>query len=328
MRTSRTWILGVLVAAAGYAAGCSSDGTGPVPSGAGGSTGSETTTQGAAGSGGPSSAGGTTSAAITTGAAGSSSEATSAAGTTSGTTSVGGSTGDNETTSVGGRTGGDATTGEGGSTAAGGSAGVGGATSTGGSTGAGGNTGAAGSTGAGGTTGAGGRTGRGGSAGAAGGAGVGGATAAGGSTGGGGSTGAGGMGAGGNTGAGGTSGTAASFWPSAYKATVGSSGMNTGRDCMSSCHNHGFAFAGTVYDSTGKALSSVQVGVKLTSGQFYSVFSGSDGNFYSQGSTINLAGADIRVRDANGERQMPTPSTSGGCNSCHDGSANPRVSAP
>jgi hypothetical protein len=149
----------------------------------------------------------------------------------------------------------------------------------------------------------------------------------------GGSTGAGGTSAGGNTGAGGSTGAAGSsgtgsFWPSAYQATVGSSGMNAGRDCMSSCHNHGFAFAGTVYDSTGKALSSVQVGVKLTSGQFYSVFSGSDGNFYSQGSTINLAGADIRVRDANGERQMPTPSTSGGCNSCHDGSANPRVSAP
>jgi hypothetical protein len=136
------------------------------------------------------------------------------------------------------------------------------------------------------------------------------------------------MGAAGNSGAGGTSGTAASFWPSAYQATVGSSGMNAGRDCMSSCHNHGFAFAGTVYDPSGKALSSVQVGVKLTSGQFYSVFSGSDGNFYYQGSTLNLAGADIRVRDVNGERQMPTPSTSGGCNSCHDGSANPRVSAP
>jgi hypothetical protein len=105
--------------------------------------------------------------------------------------------------------------------------------------------------------------------------------------------------------------------------------MNTGRDCMSSCHKHGFAFAGTVYDSGGKALSSVQVGVKLTSGQFYSVFSGSDGNFYYQGSTLNLAGADIRVRDANGEKQMPTPSTSTvACNSCHDGSANPRVSAP
>jgi hypothetical protein len=105
--------------------------------------------------------------------------------------------------------------------------------------------------------------------------------------------------------------------------------MNPGRDCLSSCHNHGFAFGGTVYDSSGTGLSSVQVGIKLTSGQFYSVFSGSNGNFYYSGSGLNLAGADIRVRDANGERQMPTTSTSsGGCNSCHDGSATQRILAP
>jgi hypothetical protein len=98
---------------------------------------------------------------------------------------------------------------------------------------------------------------------------------------------------------------------------------------MSSCHDHGFAFAGTVYDSSGKGLSSVEVGVKLTNGQFYSVFSGSTGNFFYQDSGLNLAGADIRVRDANGEKKMPTTSTaSGACNGCHNGSANPRVSAP
>jgi hypothetical protein len=105
--------------------------------------------------------------------------------------------------------------------------------------------------------------------------------------------------------------------------------MNPGQNCMSSCHNHGFAFGGTVYDSTSKGLSSVQVGIKLTNGQFYSVFSGSNGNFYYSGSGLNLAGADIRVRDANGETQMPiSSSSSGACNSCHDGSANPRITAP
>jgi hypothetical protein len=128
---------------------------------------------------------------------------------------------------------------------------------------------------------------------------------------------------------GGTSGTSPSYWPTAYQATQGDSGMNTGKNCMSSCHNHGFAFGGTVYNSSGKGLSSVQVGVKLTNGQFYSVFSGSSGNFYYSGSGLNLAGADIRVRDANGEKQMPVDSqSSGACNSCHDGSTNPRITAP
>ena len=106
--------------------------------------------------------------------------------------------------------------------------------------------------------------------------------------------------------------------------------MNPGKNCLSSCHNHGFAFGGTVYDSSGNPLDSVEVGVKLTNGQFYSVFSGIvTGNFFYEGSGLNLAGADIRVRDANGERQMPITSTSSGaCNGCHDGSTNPRITAP
>jgi hypothetical protein len=145
--------------------------------------------------------------------------------------------------------------------------------------------------------------------------------------------GTGGVGAGGATSAGGASGTggstASSYWPSAYKATTGSNGMNTGMDCMSSCHNHGFAFGGTVYDSSGKPKSQAQIGVKLTGGQFISVFSGSDGNFYYSGSGLNLAGADIRVRDSNGESAMPpTATSSGACNSCHTGTGTPRIAAP
>jgi hypothetical protein len=106
--------------------------------------------------------------------------------------------------------------------------------------------------------------------------------------------------------------------------------MNPGKNCLSSCHNHGFAFGGTVYDANGNGLDSVEVGVKLTTGDFYSVFSGlATGNFFYQGSGLNLAGADIRVRDANGEKQMPTTSTSSGaCNGCHDGTTNPRITAP
>jgi hypothetical protein len=166
---------------------------------------------------------------------------------------------------------------------------------------------------------------------------TGGRTSAGG-TGGKGSVGGTSAGAGGSTGVGGstaTGGTTAttgtsSFWPAAYQATQGDSGMNPGKDCLSSCHNHGFAFGGTVYDSSGNPLDSVEVGVKLTNGQFYSVFSGIvTGNFFYEGASLTLAGADIRVRDANGEKQMPiSTKSSGACNSCHNGTTNPRITAP
>jgi hypothetical protein len=137
---------------------------------------------------------------------------------------------------------------------------------------------------------------------------------------------------GGSTATGGTAATTgtSSFWPAAYQATQGDSGMNPGKNCLSSCHNHGFAFGGTVYDSSGNGVDSVEVGVKLTNGQFYSVYSGVvTGNFFYEGSGLSLAGADIRVRDANGEKQMPVSSkSSGACNGCHDGTTNPRITAP
>jgi hypothetical protein len=120
-----------------------------------------------------------------------------------------------------------------------------------------------------------------------------------------------------------------SYWPSAYQATAGGTQGPPGESCFGSCHtSNDFAFGGTVYDSTGKGLSSVQVGVKLTSGKFYSAFSGSNGNFYYQAAGADLAGADIRARDANGEKQMPaTSKSSGDCNGCHDGSTDPRIAA-
>jgi hypothetical protein len=132
--------------------------------------------------------------------------------------------------------------------------------------------------------------------------------------------------------AGGSTGATASYWSSAYQSTAGGTQGPPGQSCFGSCHtSNDFAFGGTVYDSTGKGLSNVQVGVKLSSGEFYSAFSGSNGNFYYQKSGVSLAGADIRARDANGEKQMPVTSTSSGdCNGCHDGSGSThlRITAP
>jgi len=234
--------------------------------------------------------------------------------------------------SSGGSSGSGGNVGGAGSSCSGGTSSVGGSEASGGSSASGGSQGSGGSPGSGGDSGKSdaGTSASGGRADAS----QGGSTSTGGSGPGGTLTG-GGSGGGGTTALGGATGTggatSSTFWPNAYKATTGASGMNTGQDCMSSCHNHGFAFGGTVYDSSGKPKSQVEIGIKPTNGQFVSVFSGGDGNFHYSGMGLNLAGADIRIRDSNGESQMPVnPSSSGGCNSCHTGTAtgSPRIAAP
>jgi len=300
------------------------------PSGVTGTGGKAVSSAGGSASGGASSSGGNPGLGGTSAAGGS--VATGGKPGSGGASSTGGSV------ASGGASGAGGASSTGGTSSTGGSVASGGASGSGGSAGQGGTSSTAGTTGSGGVSSSGGSQGTGGNVGSGGNAGkldagtanhpdtgLGGSLSTGGS-GVGGMAGTGGKGTGGTAGAGGTS---SSFWPSTYTATTGSSGMNTGQDCMSSCHNHGFAFGGTVYDSSGKPKSQVQIGVKLTNGQFVSVFSGSDGNFHYSGSGLNLAGADIRVRDSNGESQMPVNSaSSGACNSCHTGMGTPRISAP
>jgi hypothetical protein len=243
-----------------------------------------------------------------------------------GSLSNGGSSGSGGSLSNGGSTTDQGGSGAGGVLATGGRMGSGGASATAGAQGTGGAASEGGSQSSGGAPGSGGSSGRpdagrdSGPDSGNGGSGLGGAV----STGGGNTAGTG----GGGTGTGGT--TSSTFWPNAYKPTTGSNGMNTGQDCMSSCHNHGFALGGTVYDSSGKPKAQVEIGIKPTSGSFVSVFTGSDGNFHYSGAGLNLAGADIRIRDSAGEAQMPTnPSSSGACNGCHTGgTGTPRISAP
>ena len=86
---------------------------------------------------------------------------------------------------------------------------------------------------------------------------------------------------------------------------------------MGSCHNHGFTFAGTVYDASGVAVSGAEVRLVDSTGQGISVYSGINGNFYS--STPWAASAMVGARNATNTQLMVAPisSSQGGCNSCH-----------
>jgi len=102
---------------------------------------------------------------------------------------------------------------------------------------------------------------------------------------------------------------------------------NAGQDCMSGCHNHGFTFSGTLYDSNGAGIGGAEVRLVDANGKAISVYTavgGAQGNFYSSQS---FAGpAHIGVRDATNTKDMLTPiqtmsqppaSTGGACGACH-----------
>jgi hypothetical protein len=296
MKTLQTLIFSVLIVAAGYAVGCSSDGTGPVPPGvlhgAGGST--EVATSSAGGSEGL--AGATSSGGTLLGGAASTASALGGASTAAG--------GTNATTS-------SASVGLAGATAQGGATGAGGAaggsiintaTSTGTSTG--------GSTGTGGTR----------SGGTTGGTTISGGTLSGGTTG------TGGTRTGGTTSTGTSSGTG-SWWPAAFNATTlpnpSNGNHNAGKACLS-CHVSGgqapsWLFGGTTYDSAGTTgVAHLQIGIKDGT-KFFSAYSATNGNIWlpTASNTVNWANAEIRLRSATGEKIMGKTATSGDCNSCH-----------
>jgi hypothetical protein len=53
--------------------------------------------------------------------------------------------------------------------------------------------------------------------------------------------------------------------------------------------------------------------------KFVSAYSASNGNIWLPlgSTTINWASAEIRIRNATGEKIMTDPTTTGDCNSCH-----------
>jgi len=92
---------------------------------------------------------------------------------------------------------------------------------------------------------------------------------------------------------------------------------NPGQDCMGSCHNHGFTFAGTIYDGSGTAVSGAEIRLVDSTGQGISVYAGTDGNFYT--TTAWTGSAMVGARNATNTQLMVVSisSSQGGCNSCH-----------
>lgn len=102
---------------------------------------------------------------------------------------------------------------------------------------------------------------------------------------------------------------------------------NAGLNCMSSCHNHGFTFAGTLVDSTGAGVGGAEVRLVDATGQATSVYTAtgsSQGNFYSTHAFVGPA--HVGARNAVSTQNMLTAiqttaqapaSTGGACNACH-----------
>jgi hypothetical protein len=104
---------------------------------------------------------------------------------------------------------------------------------------------------------------------------------------------------------------------------------NPGQNCMGGCHNHGFTFAGTIYDGSGTAVSGAEVRLVDSTGNGISVYSGTNGNFYS--SAAWTASATVGARNATNTQLMveSLSSSQGGCNGCHaTGGATSQVHLP
>jgi len=102
-----------------------------------------------------------------------------------------------------------------------------------------------------------------------------------------------------------------------------------GHDCMSSCHNHGFTLAGTLFDANGAGVGGAEVRLVDANGKVISVYTdnrggSSQGNFYS--SQAFVGPAHVGTRNATNLQDMHTAiqstaqtpaSTGGACNACH-----------
>ena len=104
----------------------------------------------------------------------------------------------------------------------------------------------------------------------------------------------------------------------AFVAQTAGSTHNAGKNCMGGCHNHGFTFAGTLTDGAGNPVAGAEVRLLDANGQGILVHTGANGNFHS--STPWTAPAHVGARTAANKVVMVTPLSApanGGCNGCH-----------
>jgi len=105
--------------------------------------------------------------------------------------------------------------------------------------------------------------------------------------------------------------------------TVGNGGdghHNAGQACLG-CHGGGggptqFTWAGTLYDAAGSPVVGAEVRVVDSTGNGISVYTGTNGNFYSPGGALS-GPASTGARNASSVALMISTFSSGDCNSCH-----------
>jgi hypothetical protein len=120
------------------------------------------------------------------------------------------------------------------------------------------------------------------------------------------------------------------FWPDAYNPSVEpippDGHHNAGAVCLD-CHDtkRVWLYGGTVYTADGRPAR-VEVGIS-DGRKFFSAYSGTNGNIWMDrnGASLNWDTAEIRIRNANGERIMHGVGH-GNCNFCHP--SNHRILAP
>jgi hypothetical protein len=131
-----------------------------------------------------------------------------------------------------------------------------------------------------------------------------------------------------------------SFWKTVTYSSTGlpnpsDGNHNAGKNCMQ-CHASGsssdaptWLFGGTVYKADGTTPApNVQVGINDGTNLF-TAYSATNGNIWFGGSgTINWAQAQVRIRNSNGELTMAGATPAATCNTCHNATTYPRITAP
>ena len=107
------------------------------------------------------------------------------------------------------------------------------------------------------------------------------------------------------------------------KATSPGSGHhNAGRDCMGSCHNHGFTAAGTIVTAAGGSSAAVGATIQITDANNHvtTIVSQNNGNFYTSTSLAYPIKLEVTECPSLTPMVQTVPSAQG-CNSssCHGG---------
>lgn len=103
----------------------------------------------------------------------------------------------------------------------------------------------------------------------------------------------------------------------AFVAATAAATHHAGENCMNGCHNHGFTFAGTLTDGAGNGVAGAEVRLVDANGTAILVNTGSTGNFHS--TTAFTGASHVGARTATKTVNMSGTITNGACNGCHVG---------